>query len=273
MRIINTTSVFPKCHDSFDALERLAMAGYDGIDMAFDYCVQDKSFPFMTDKYEGWAYRLRERAEELGVVYTHSHASFDASVRGELVERTLRCASILGAKYLVVHPCCHIGTRELADDDEYIPHNAEMIKPLLEPAERYGIILLTENLLNGASNRVQVVSRLVEEVDSPWFGWCYDVGHAHSEGDSLENFRAVSVAPLSLHVHDNDGTYDEHLIPGYGNLDWKEFIHSLKAVGYKGDFVLEAHEQCKEAPDKERDTILRDILDRSRKMVEYYNSI
>ena len=65
MRIVNTTSVFPECSDSFEVLERLARAGYEGIDLAFDYCVQNKDFPFMTDGYEDWAYRLRDRAEEL----------------------------------------------------------------------------------------------------------------------------------------------------------------------------------------------------------------
>ncbi len=273
MRIVNTTSVFPKCHDSFDALRRLAAAGYEAVDMAFDYCVQDKDFPFMTDKYEAWAYSLRERADALGVSYTHSHASFDASVRGELVERTLRCAAMLGTEYIVVHPCCHMGTRAITDEEEYIRHNSEMIKPLLETAEKHGVILLTENLLNGASNRAQVVSHLVEEVGSPWFSWCYDTGHAHCNTDTLENFRGVSIPPLSLHIHDNDGSYDEHLIPGDGNIDWKEFLRSLKVIGYKGDFVLEAHEQCKEAPDSERDDILRDILERSKRMVDHYNNI
>ncbi len=273
MRIVNTTSCFPKCHDSFDALERLVAAGYDGIDMAFDYCVQKTDFPFMTDKYEDWAYRLRQRARELGVSYTHSHASFDASLRGELVERTLRCASIWGAKYLVVHPCCHIDGRLLTDEEEYIKHNADMIKPLLQVAEKHGIILLTENLLNGASTQAQVVSDLVKEVNSPWFGWCYDTGHAHSNGDSLESFRAVSVAPLSLHIHDNNGSYDDHDIPGEGTLDWGEFLRSLKAVGYEGDFVLEAHSRCKEAPDGERDSILLEICNRAKKMVEYYKGL
>lgn len=273
MKIVNTTCVFPKCWDSIDALDRLAKSGYKYIDLAFDYCVQEKDFPFMTDKYEDWAHRLRERAEELGVRYTHSHASFDASVRGDLVERTLRCAGILGIKYMVVHPCCHIEGRLLTDREEYLEHNIGRVTPLLDIFGEYGIILLTENLPSGASVYAQTASEFVERIDHPYFGWCYDVGHSHSEGDTLENFRCVSRAPLSLHIHDNFGDYDDHLIPGFGNLNWGDFLRSLKAVDYKGDFVLEAHEQCKTAPDGERDAILSEIFDRSNKMVEYYNNI
>lgn len=76
-----------------------------------------------------------------------------------------------------------------------------------------------------------------------------------------------------MHIHDNDGTYDEHLMPGDGNLNWQDFLHSLKAVGYKGDFVLEANEQCNEADDSCRDSILCRLYERSKRMVEYYNGI
>lgn len=273
MRIVNTTSVFPKCHDSFDALERLAKAGYDAVDMAFDYCVQSRDFPFMTDRYESWAYKLRDRAEELGVAYSHSHASFDASVRGQMPERTLCCTDIMGIEYIVVHPCCHIGDRLITDDEEFITHNKNMILSILELAEGHDITVLTENLLNGAGSRVVTVSQLVREVGCPHFGWCYDVGHHFSNGGGLADLLNVCTAPLSLHIHDNHGNYDDHLIPGDGKIDWGELLRLLKTVGYKGDLVLEAHEQCKEAPDPLRDGILEDILRRSRKMLEYYNGI
>jgi transcriptional regulator with XRE-family HTH domain len=67
MKIVNTTSVFPPCWDPLNTLTRLASIGYDALDMAFDYCVQEKDFPFMTADYENWAYSLRESAEKLGV--------------------------------------------------------------------------------------------------------------------------------------------------------------------------------------------------------------
>lgn len=273
MKIVNTTSCFPKCWDSTNALERLARIGYDGIDMAFDYCVSDPAFPFMTNEYERWAYSLRERAEQLSVSYTHSHAPFDTEQKGEIVERTFKCANILGAKYMVVHPFYDNADGRIYDSDIFINSNADAVKEMLELAEKYNVIILAENLLEAASTPVRNISRMVEVVNSPRFGWCYDTGHAHATGGTLEEFRTVSRAPLSLHVQDNDGNYDDHYIPGDGNIDWGEFLRSLKAVGYKGDLVLEAHVQCKEAPDEQRDAILADILDRAKKMVAYYESL
>lgn len=241
MKIVTTTSVFPPCWDPVNVLNRLADIGYDGLDMAFDYCVQEKDFSFMTDKYERWAYMLRNKAEKRGAAYTHSHAPFDASAGGDLVERSLRCASLLGIGYMVVHPVWRNESGILTDEEEFIRLNAQIIRPQLELAERHGVILLSENLLWGASIRAQTISRLVEEVDSPWFGWCYDAGHAHAFHDGPDAFRKVGRAPLSLHIQDNHGDgRDEHLIPGDGTLDWGDFLRALNDVGYQGEFVLEA---------------------------------
>ena len=273
MNIVTTTSVFPRCWDQMNALERLARIGYDGLDMAFDYCVSRPDFPFMTNEYERWAYSLRERAEQLRVNYTHSHAPFDTEGKGEIVERTFKCANILGVKYMVVHPFYDNADGRIYDNDVFINSNVKAIKEMLELAEKYKVILLAENLLEAASTPAHNISRMVEEVNSPWFGWCYDTGHAHATGDTLENLRTVSRAPLSLHVQDNEGDYDDHYIPGDGTIDWGEFLRTLKSLEYKGDFVLEAHYQCKEAPDEERDAILTVLLDRAKRMVEYYESL
>ncbi len=274
MKIVTTTSVFPPCWNPVNVISRLAAIGYDSLDMAFDYCVQDIEFPFMTSEYENWAKMLRETAENLGISYTHSHAPFDASARGELVERSLHCASLLGIRYMVVHPIWQTERGILTEEDEFLEVNVDAVRPLLESAEKYGVILLSENLLWGASIHAQTIARLAERVNSPWFGWCYDAGHAHAFHDSLDEFRKVCCAPLSLHIQDNHGDgRDEHLIPGDGTLDWSEFLRSLKAVGYCGDFVLEAHHQPLDAPDDKRDGILTELLERSKKMTAYYNNL
>jgi len=274
MKIVTTTSVFPPCWDPVNVMNRLTAIGYDTLDMAFDYCTQEKDFPFMTDGYEAWACMLRETAEKLGTAYTHSHAPFDASARGDLVERSLRCASLLGIRYMVVHPICRNENGVIDDEEEFIRTNAQAIRPQLEIAGKHGVILLSENLLWGASIHAQTISRLADEVNSPWFGWCYDTGHAHAFQDSLDAFRKVSRAPLSLHIQDNHGKqWDEHLIPGDGTLDWGDFLRALKDVGYAGEFVLESHHQPLEAPDEERDGILTELFRRSEKMNAYYATL
>ena len=103
--IVTTTSVFPPCSDLQRVLRVLSEIGYDGADIAFDYCVQQPDYPFMTDDFEAWANGLAETAKELGIVISHSHASCDASCRdADLIRRTMRCCQIMGIRYIVVHP-------------------------------------------------------------------------------------------------------------------------------------------------------------------------
>ena len=43
-----------------------------------------------------------------------------------------------------------------------------------------------------------------------------------------------------LHIHDNHGMNDEHLIPYMGVIDWKEFVLALKEIEFDGVFSMEA---------------------------------
>ncbi len=273
MKIITTSSVFPSQMDALDTLPRLANLGFDGIDVAFDYCVANAVNGFMSEHYLDWAKKFRKKADALGVILSHSHAPFDASARGDLVKRTMECASILGTKYTVVHPLWRKSDNSFYEDfDEFVDVNAKAIQPILETAEKYGVTVLSENLLWGASIHSKAISDLVDAVKSPYFGWCYDTGHAKSHGLSPTDLIGLNSVPLSLHIHDNLGIKrDEHLIPGDGNIDWKVFLDVLKTIGYQGEFVLEAHHQTIDAPDEERDGLLMTMLDRAQKMVAYLN--
>jgi len=144
MKIITTTSVYPPCWDMSDTIRRLSSIGFDGMDIAFDYCVQDKNYPFMTDAYAVWAAAVRKEAESAGIVFTHGHAPFDASGRGEIVERTLHCASLLGIRYVVVHPLWRKADGSFLEDPaEFVSVNAEAIQPILTAAEKHGVIVLS----------------------------------------------------------------------------------------------------------------------------------
>ena len=129
-------------------------------------------------------------------------------------------------------------------------------------------MLLSENILWGASSDPRAIAELVKSVDSPYFGWCFDVGHAWSCGYAPDIIKKCCVAPLSLHIQDNHGNGDEHLIPGDGTIDFDLFIAALKDVGYLGDCVLEAHHQSLDAPDEERDGILSRLMDVAEELRE-----
>ncbi len=264
-KIVTTTDVFEDGYPAETAIDRLARLGYEGIDMGFDYWTFEGS-PFMGDDCLGWARSLREHADEVGIPYTHAHSPGEAN-SGEVVTRSIESAGILGAKYCVVHPVWHDESGNIIKNKtEFISVNAQIIKQLLPKAEECGVIILSENILWGASADPRIIADLVKEVDSPWFGWCFDVGHAHCSGFESDILKKCSVVPASLHIQDNDGSGDGHLIPGDGNINWENFLAVLRDIGYTGDCVMEAHHQSLHAPDEERDAILARLLTESEKL-------
>lgn len=274
MHIVTTTDVFPPAYQAEEVLNRLVAIGYSYLDMGFDYCVGGDRLLAGDDWRERTA-ALRKQADDLGVRYTHAHAPYNVGSRDEAQLRSFEAAAILGARYIVAHPIHEIDGRIIDDAEEFIRVNREATLPILPLMEKFGLILLSENILWGASIHPKNIVELVKAVDSPLFGWCYDTGHSHSNGIPVTVLRELDVAPHSLHIQDTHGQGfgDEHLIPGYGNIDWKEFLELLREVGYKGDLVLEAHHQSYDAPDGEKDGILADLLQRAKKMNEYYDHL
>lgn len=255
MRIVTTTSVFERGYDAKKAQDRLAAHGFSKLDMAFDYFMGEKS-PFLRFTYLFWARSLRRRAKKLGVEYTHSHAPWgDEGYKH--IARSIKATAAIGARYMVLHPTYTDENGAALDDEEsFIRRNADFVRPWLGLAKRCGVVILSENLLAGPARDPGTIARLVKTVDSPYFGWCYDTGHAHLYGFRPEELAGCAVCPLSLHLQDNNGGGDEHLIPGDGEIDFDSTMKTLRAIGYAGDCVLEAHKQCLNAPDGERGAVL-----------------
>lgn len=275
MKIVTTTSVFPPCYSAEHALMRLKSCGFTSLDLAFDYCVQDPKFPFMTDSWEDWAKRLSAFAAENGVLYTHAHADGNAACRSVPMLRSFKVCRMLGISYMVVHPLfCDADGKNIDSVDAFVEVNATAIQPLLEIAEENNVTILSENLLWGASIQPSAIDALVEAVDSPYFGWCYDTGHAHAFGIGADALLGLKHAPLSLHIQDNHGNGgDEHLLPGDGTIDWTRFLHVLNQIGYQGDLVLEAHHQSLDAKDEERKGILCELYRRATQMRDTFTSL
>ncbi len=268
MNIVTTTSVFPPCYSPERALLRLSACGFRHLDLGLDYWTQQADFPFVTDAWERFVWDLSETASSHGVQYTQAHACGDVSCHTELMRRNFEVCRILNVPYLVVHPVYRERDGQIITDAErFVQINATVTKPLLELAERCNVTVLSENLLWGASIEPAAISALVEAVNSPYFGWCYDTGHANAFGIKPDVLLGLKRMPLSLHVQDNHGTGgDEHLLPGDGTIDWKLFLEVLHRIGYRGDLVLEAHHQSLDAPDEARDALLTELYRRARLM-------
>jgi sugar phosphate isomerase/epimerase len=62
-----------------------------------------------------------------------------------------------------------------------------------------------------------------------------DVGHVNVGGeDPSDSVRKAREYLAHVHIHDNDGTKDQHLVPGDGKIDFAPIVKALREVGYDG---------------------------------------
>jgi sugar phosphate isomerase/epimerase len=79
-------------------------------------------------------------------------------------------------------------------------------------------------------------------------GFCFDVGHAHMEGGVEAGFQLMRDRIATVHVHDNQGEKDEHLLPWEGTIDWDAALAAFAGVSEPLPLVLELKETAPGSP-------------------------
>jgi sugar phosphate isomerase/epimerase len=77
--------------------------------------------------------------------------------------------------------------------------------------------------------------------DSPWVKWTFNVGHAELVPDKTQGFLdAFAVSRMAqVRLCDNPGTYEKHVVPGEGVIDFVDVFRRLDRAGYTGPFSLD----------------------------------
>lgn len=164
------------------------------------------------------------------------------------VQRTIILAIQVGAGLIIVHPTpCHASERATLTQRELLQREA--LAELCQEAETQGVVITLENMQSPevyAPGFVNLNSHyaLLEEI--PTLGITLDVGHANMAGVSLpEVVLRLGQRLRHIHVHDNDGSADQHLPVGEGTVDWLGLTQALVQIGYHGvmefEFQGEAH--------------------------------
>ena len=179
------------------------------------------------------------------------------------VERALQIARRIPMKVFVVHlgwPRTHKGFGGSNRDAA-----RRSLEALFEIAEPLGVELAVEVIPNDLSRAGSLVNLAEEDLESAEIGICLDLGHAHLDGDLVDAIEVVSGHLACVHVHDNHGRADDHLMPFEGTIDWPAAMTALQKVGYDGALIFEAASRG-----RSRDTLARarDVRRRMENMMK-----
>lgn len=79
-----------------------------------------------------------------------------------------------------------------------------------------------------------------EHIKNDNIGVCFDSGHCHCHFDDKFNWNIFKNKIFAVHLHDNDKSSDQHLLPFDGNIDWQILANNLKEANYAGPIILES---------------------------------
>ncbi len=177
----------------------------------------------------------------------------------ELVENRIRMLHDLGGSVLVMH----IPRRLQYPVDtsaawDVFRRSMDALVPLLEET---GVRLAFENTEHPGS--ADVILEILQLYPSSVAGLCYDSGHGNISGNGLQLLEEALDRLLCLHLHDNDGTADQHRIPFTGTVDWPRLCGLISRSPYDGSVMLES--LMREDPDSE-EGFLRRALDAAARL-------
>ena len=111
----------------------------------------------------------------------------------------------------------------------------DRLKKIVKRAEELDIKIAFEN-----TKVIGYLEYVFEHIKSPNIGICYDAGHDYCHFDSKFNWDYFNGKILAVHLHDNDKSGDQHLLPFDGSINWECVISNLKKAGYTGPIILES---------------------------------
>ena len=154
--------------------------------------------------------------------------------------QTMDCVEILGARLVVFHPG-YDRWRYGGQAQPWIDANLRFWPELIRRAEDLGCVMALENIFEETPD---TLSTLLQTIDSPFLGACFDIGHWHLFGETdLDSWlQALGDHLCHLHLHDNHGSQDDHLALGKGKIDFPAFFDALSSSGTRPSITLEVHD-------------------------------
>lgn len=200
----------------------------------------------LTDDWPTYVHTIASLKEQYSLTYNQAHAPYSKS--GELLhpllDRSFEICKTLEIPILVIHPV-----------PGAVAQNVAEFTPYIRRAEQQNLILAFENLNDeGELTEIDDLVELVDQLDSPSAGICWDTGHAHMCGhDLVLDIQKMGKRLIATHIADNHGKRDEHLLPFFGTIEWERVITALQQSGFTGELSFECMFFTQHLPEELKD--------------------
>ncbi len=229
-------------------LAAIADAGFDAVHWCHEW---DTDHVYEPAEVDG----LRRRLEDLGLTVTDVHASkgqardwtsLDERERAAgvgLVRNRMEMARELGADVIIMH------LPDLSDPASAEASRGQWFRSLeeLEPFSREtGVRIALEN---GKPWSIPAIEQAFGAWAPDYLGLCWDCGHGNLYPGALDELERNASRLISIHLHDNDGTGDQHRRPFTGTVDWERLMAVIARSSYSKWVNLETSMRNTDIPE------------------------
>lgn len=252
---ISASSRFHTVHPNgsfsgIEMVEHFHKVGFEGI----DYDLEAVTDTMDKDNWRAELSEVVELAQKYGIRMDFGHLPFHhkGDKRADsvydmdgIMRWAIEAAGFAGIKNVVIHPVGKSIPYEEFDPEAEFCKNIEYFTPLAEFAVKHGVVLAFENMRSpdeakGKHRFASTAEEIARLADHFGMCNCWDFGHANtSKVPQGESLRYLGKRLSVLHVNDNHGGEDEHILPYFGTIDWTEAMQGLKDSGFDGCFNYE----------------------------------
>jgi sugar phosphate isomerase/epimerase len=150
-------------------------------------------------------------------------------------EKVCKAGSMLGAKCYTFHGARLEGGKFI---DKTL--NIDVYNNLCYIAAENNIKLAQENVSWCMSSKPEYLAELAEVCKYPLY-FTLDIKQAYKAGQTPKKYLEVMKHNLvNVHINDRDEK-SVCLLPGKGNVDFREFLNDINIYGYKGNLIMELY--------------------------------
>ena len=226
-----------------DALREFKAHGYNTCELSFEHAYMLMKRGDIKKAGEDFA----RFASELDFEISQGHLSYEAklcSTEGrEFLKKQIDLFLAIGIKNSVLH-CDSLtwNKNENLSKEQKIEKNIEALSEILDYVKGTDMVICLENLISADfANSIDGLMLFIDKFGSENLGICLDTGHLHlTDKDQVGFIRKGGKLIKALHLADNQGHDDQHLMPyGCGGVDFVSVIREMKALNYDGLYNLE----------------------------------
>ncbi len=242
-------------------IEKAARFGFDAVELQAGALGAPAAGPLASDTLDEATRLCRTHGVEISALAYYDLA-WAAPPEGEIAATYGRVFD--GMERLGVQTLASMSGFDAARDwDANIALWAERFGPVAEDAARRGLRVAFENWMSVGGGPLpfrpinlggapDTWDAMFAALPSPALGIEFDPSHLYWQG--IDHMRALrEYAPRIFHVHAKDtemlperryrgglnGGYFRFRIPGYGEINWTQFIAAVQEIGYDGAIAIE----------------------------------